>query len=43
MEFLADENVEAPIVAALRNAGHDVLYIIDVGGSPSDNQIPPGP
>jgi predicted nuclease of predicted toxin-antitoxin system len=39
MECLADENVEAPIVAALRHAGHDVLYIIDLGGSPSDNQI----
>jgi len=39
MEFLADENVEAPIVAELRAAGHDVLYICEVGGSPSDDQV----
>ncbi len=39
MEFLADENVEAPIVAMLRDAGHDVLYISDIGGSPSDDHI----
>jgi predicted nuclease of predicted toxin-antitoxin system len=39
MKFLADENVEAPIVAGLRGAGHDVLYIIEVGGSPSDDKV----
>jgi predicted nuclease of predicted toxin-antitoxin system len=39
MEFLADENVEAPIVAELRAAGHDVLYIIELGGSPSDDAV----
>ena len=27
MQFLADENIEAPIVAALRAAGYEVLYI----------------
>jgi predicted nuclease of predicted toxin-antitoxin system len=39
MGFLADENVEAPIVAELRAIGHDVLYIIELGGSPSDDEI----
>ena len=39
MEFLADENVEAPIVASLRVSDHDVLYIIEVGGSPTDDEV----
>ena len=39
MEFLADENLEAPIVAALRAAGHNVLYIIERGGSPTDDEV----
>lgn len=39
MKFLADENVESPIVAGLRAAGHDVLYITEVGGSPSDGEV----
>jgi predicted nuclease of predicted toxin-antitoxin system len=39
MKFLADENVEAPIVAELRAAGHDVLYIIELGGSPLDDEV----
>lgn len=39
MRFLADENVEAPIVAALRAAGHDVLSIMERGGAPSDSEV----
>lgn len=39
MKFLADENIESPIVSGLRAAGHDVLYIIEVGGSPSDGEV----
>jgi predicted nuclease of predicted toxin-antitoxin system len=39
MRFLADENSEAPVVAELRVAGHDVLYIIELGGSPTDDQV----
>lgn len=30
MRILADQNVEAPIVARLRQAGHDVLQLADV-------------
>lgn len=39
MEFLADENIEAPIVAELRTTGHDVLYVMEFGGSPSDDEV----
>lgn len=39
MEFLADEKLKVPILAELRTAGHDVLSICDVGGSPSDDQL----
>ena len=39
MQFLADENIEAPIVAALRAAGYEVLYIVEVGGSPIDDEV----
>ncbi len=30
MKFLADENVEKPVVETLRQNGHDVLYMCEV-------------
>lgn len=30
MKFLADQNVEEPVVAQLRSAGHEVLQLADV-------------
>ena len=39
MRFLADENVEQPIVDALREAGHDVLCISHVGPGASDSDV----
>jgi len=29
VKFLADENIEGPIVAFLRSEGHDVLYVAE--------------
>jgi len=39
MEFLADENVEKPIVDMLRNKGHDVLYISEFMKRSVDEQL----
>lgn len=37
MKFVADEGVDAPIVALLREQGFDVIYIAEVAaGSPDD-------
>lgn len=38
MKFLADENVEKPIVDMLRNGGHDVLYIPEIRKRSIDEQ-----
>lgn len=39
MKFLADENVEKPIVDMLRNGGHDVLYIPEIRKRSIDEQL----
>lgn len=39
MNFLADENVDKPIVERLRNDGHIVLYVIEMEPSISDDEV----
>lgn len=39
MKFLADENVDKPIVERLRNNGHVVLYVIEMKPSISDDEV----
>lgn len=39
MRFLADESVEAPVVDALRLAGHDVLAVSDVSPGVDDATV----
>lgn len=39
MKFLADENIEQPIVTALRKQGHNVLYAIDLPPGTADDDI----
>lgn len=39
MRWLADECVAAPLVAWLRAAGHDVLYVVEVATGFSDADV----
>lgn len=39
MRWLADECVAAPLVADLRTAGHDVLYIAEAATGARDHEI----
>ena len=39
MKFIADEGVDAPIVFALRNNGHDVIYILEISPGKPDEEI----
>ena len=39
MNFLADENVDKPIVERLRKDGHIVLYVIEMEPSISDDEV----
>lgn len=39
MRFLADENVPGPAVAALRESGHDVLWIKEVSPGAEDAAV----
>lgn len=39
MKFLADENVDKPIVERLRKDGHVVLYVIEMEPSISDDEV----
>lgn len=39
MKFLADENVEKPIVNLLRNLGHDVKYMTELTKRTVDEQL----
>ncbi|MDZ7318164.1 MAG: DUF5615 family PIN-like protein [candidate division KSB1 bacterium] len=39
MKFLADENVEKPIVEMRREAGHDVLYFSELTKRSIDEQL----
>ena len=39
MRFLADENVEAPVIEAMRAAGHDVACIGEIAPGVEDQQV----
>lgn len=39
MKFLADENLDKPIVERLRKDGHTVLYVIEIEPSVSDDEV----
>lgn len=39
MKFIADEGVDAQIVAALRKENHDVLYVMEFDAGASDPEI----
>jgi predicted nuclease of predicted toxin-antitoxin system len=39
MNFLADENVEKPVVDALRRDGHNVLYLCEITTRTIDDQL----
>ncbi|MEW5872752.1 MAG: DUF5615 family PIN-like protein [Chloroflexota bacterium] len=39
MNLLADESVDAPIVARLRADGHDVTYVAEMSPGISDNMV----
>ena len=39
MNFLADESCAAPVVRALREAGHDVVAIAQIAPGASDEQV----
>ena len=39
MKFLADENIDKPIVDHLRKEGHVVLYVIEMEPSISDDEV----
>ncbi len=39
MRLLADASVEAPVVAALRSAGHDVLNVHDIDPRMPDDEV----
>ena len=39
MRFLADENIEAPVVRALRGAGHEVTWIAEGLRGLSDGEV----
>ena len=39
MRFLADENIEHPVVEALRSAGHDVASVADIAPGAPDEEV----
>ena len=39
MNFLADESCAGPVIAALREAGHDVVAIAEVAKGVTDEQV----
>ena len=39
MNFVADENVDRPIVERLRQEGHDVAYVAELSPSVADQEI----
>jgi predicted nuclease of predicted toxin-antitoxin system len=39
MKFVADENVDLPIIARLRNEGHDVYAVIEMLAGISDEEV----
>jgi|GEM_PF-5416151 len=39
MNFLADEDVEKPVVEMLRHEGHDVLYMCEIATRTIDEKL----
>lgn len=39
MNFLADESCAAPVIRALRHAGHDVLAIAEIAAGATDEEV----
>ncbi len=39
MKFVADENIDQPIIDRLRNDGHDVYAVIEMSAGVSDNEV----
>lgn len=39
MNFVADESCAAPVIRALREAGHDVIAIAEVSRAATDDQV----
>lgn len=39
MRFLADENVDGPIVERLRKEGHEVIYIVEAKRGLADHEV----
>lgn len=39
MKLLADENIAAPLVRALREAGHDVAYVAELAPGITDDAV----
>ncbi len=39
MNFLADENVDSPVVQRLRDDGHEVLYVAEMDPGVSDEEV----
>ena len=39
MNFVADESCAGPVIRALRQAGHDVIAIVDVAKGASDEHV----
>jgi predicted nuclease of predicted toxin-antitoxin system len=39
MRFVADENVDQPIIARLRNDGHEVHAVIEMSAGISDDEV----
>ena len=39
MKFVADENIDKPIVEKLRELGHEIVYVAEISPSISDNEV----
>ena len=39
MQFVADESCAAPVISALRAAGHDVIAIAEIGKGTADERV----
>ncbi|SRR5581483_478657 len=39
MKFVADENIDLPIIARLRNDGHEVYAVVEMSAGISDNEV----
>jgi hypothetical protein len=39
MDFVADESCAAPVIRALREAGHDVLAIAEISPGATDEKV----